>query len=150
MRNFSFILKLITMNKTEINKRINDQPFAYVALWQFIGFALLVCIVWVSETMDLPNLFFGIPHEEVNIFRACLISAAVILCAIIVVGNTYLQQKHIIKGLLLVCSSCQKVKVNEEKWKHMDEYVSEHSLAAFSHGLCPECYEKMNREISFY
>lgn len=120
---------------------------SYVALWQFLGFVLLLCLVWASETMDLPNLFFGTEHCETNIFRACVISAAVIVCAIIIVGHTYLQQKHIIKGLLLVCSSCQKVKVNEDKWKHMDEYVTEHSLAAFSHGLCPECYEQMNHEI---
>jgi len=137
----------VMKNRQATRKRLSDKPFTYVALWQFIGFTLLLCMVWVSETMDLPNLFFGIPHEDINIFRACLISAAVILCAIIVVGNTYLQQKHIISGLLLVCSSCQKIKVNEDKWKYMDEYVSEHSLAEFSHGLCPECYEKMNKEI---
>jgi hypothetical protein len=135
------------IDNKEIKRRISDEPFAYVALWQFIGFILLLCIVWTSEILDLPNLFFGIEHTNLNIFRACVISAAVILCAIIVVGNTYIQQKHIIKGLLMVCSSCQKIKIDEDKWKHMDEYVTEHSLAAFSHGFCPECYEKMNREI---
>ena len=82
-----------------------------------------------------------------NIFRACVISSAVIICAIIVVGNTYIQQKHIIRGLLLVCSSCQKIKINQEKWEELDEYVSEHSFAAFSHGLCPECYEKIDKEL---
>ena len=135
------------MDSKEMKKRMEMNAFSYVALWQFIGFALLLVLVWASETLDLPNLFFGIEHTELNIFRACLLSAAVILCAIIVVGNTYIQQKHIIKGLLLVCSSCQKIKIDEDKWKSMDAYVSEHSLAAFSHGFCPECYEKMNKEL---
>jgi hypothetical protein len=131
----------------EMKERLKLKSLSYVALWQFIGFFLLLCLVWVNETMDLPNLFFGIEHAELNIFRACVLSSAVILCAIIVVGNTYIQQKHIIKGLLLVCSSCQKIKINEEKWKDMDEYVTEHSLAAFSHGMCPECYQKLEAEI---
>ena len=134
-------------SRNEIEERIKLSAFSYVALWQFLGFILLLCLVWVSETMDLPNMFFGIEHSSMNIFRACVLSAAVIICAIIVVGNTYLQQKHIIRGLLMVCSTCQKVKINEEEWKHMDEYITEHSLAAFSHGLCPECYAKMNMEM---
>lgn len=134
-------------NEQEIKSRLKLKALNYVAFWQFMGFILLLCLVWVNETMDLPNLFFGIPHSELNIFRACVMSSAVLLCAVIVVGNTYLQQKHIIRGLLTVCSSCRKIKVNEKAWEEMDEYASDHSLAAFSHGLCPDCYAEMNEKI---
>ena len=134
-------------NEKEITHRLKLKALNYVAFWQFMGFGMLLCLVWVNETMDLPNLFFGIEHSELNIFRACVMSAAVLLCAVIVVGNSYIQQKHIIQGLLTVCSSCHKIKINEKAWKEMDEYVSEHSLAAFSHGLCPDCFDEINDKI---
>ena len=137
------------MNRMQAERasKLHAGSLSYVALWQFMGFILLLCIIWASEIMDLPDLFFRIGHTEINIFRACVTSSAVIICAIIVVGNTYIQQTHIIKGLLIVCSSCQKIRINQEKWENMDDYVTEHSLAAFSHGFCPDCYEKMQKEM---
>lgn len=129
------------------NKRLDGNAFAYVAAWQFLAFGLLICLVWVSEVMDLPALFFATRPESVNIFRASILSAAVIICAIITVGNTYIQQRHIIAGLLMLCSTCKKIRVNQELWQDMDHYLEVNSFAAFSHGICPDCYTEIEKQI---
>jgi PAS domain S-box-containing protein len=44
-----------------------------------------------------------------------------------------------LRGLLPICSSCKKIRDEKGNWQQMERYVTEHSEAAFSHGMCPEC-----------
>ena len=45
-------------------------------------------------------------------------------------------------GLLPICSYCKKIRNDRDYWQQVDDYVSEHSEAQFSHGICPDCYAK--------
>jgi hypothetical protein len=36
---------------------------------------------------------------------------------------------------------CKKVQTGPDAWKGVELYVSEHSEASFSHGVCPGCKE---------
>jgi PAS domain S-box-containing protein len=47
-----------------------------------------------------------------------------------------------LRGLLPVCSYCHRVREGEEYTKSVLAYLTEHADARFSHGVCPECYEK--------
>jgi len=49
--------------------------------------------------------------------------------------------KHL-RGLLPICSYCKKIRNDENYWQQVEEYISKHSEAEFSHGICPECFEK--------
>ncbi len=45
-------------------------------------------------------------------------------------------------GLLPICSYCKKVRDDNNYWQQIESYISEHSEAEFSHGICPQCYEE--------
>ena len=45
-------------------------------------------------------------------------------------------------GILPICSYCKKIRSDEGYWQQVEEYISQHSKAMFSHGLCPDCYKK--------
>lgn len=45
-------------------------------------------------------------------------------------------------GLLPICSYCKKVRDDNNYWQQIEGYISEHSEAEFSHGICPDCYAK--------
>ncbi|MCI5223731.1 MAG: response regulator [Candidatus Electrothrix sp. AR4] len=45
-------------------------------------------------------------------------------------------------GILPICSYCKQIRNDEGYWQQVEEYVSEHSKAMFSHGVCPVCYKK--------
>jgi DNA-binding response OmpR family regulator len=49
----------------------------------------------------------------------------------------------LLQGLLPICSYCKRVRKDEDYWQQVESYVSEHSEARFSHGICPPCYEKV-------
>lgn len=49
----------------------------------------------------------------------------------------------LLQGLLPICSYCKRVRKDENYWQQVESYVSDHSEARFSHGICPPCYEKV-------
>ncbi len=49
-------------------------------------------------------------------------------------------------GILPICSNCKKIRTEEGVWTHLEAYISEHTNAEFSHGLCAECARKMYPE----
>lgn len=46
-------------------------------------------------------------------------------------------------GILPICSSCKKIRDDKGSWTQMEAYISEHTDAEFSHGLCAECAKKL-------
>jgi hypothetical protein len=47
-----------------------------------------------------------------------------------------------LKGLLPICSHCKRIRNDKGYWEHLETYITEHSEALFSHGLCNKCLEK--------
>ena len=45
-----------------------------------------------------------------------------------------------LSGLLPMCSYCKKIRVDDSYWQQLEGYITEHSDAQFSHGICPECF----------
>jgi len=48
-----------------------------------------------------------------------------------------------LQGLLPICSYCKRVRDDQNYWGQIEGYISKHSEARFSHGICPECYERI-------
>ena len=46
-----------------------------------------------------------------------------------------------LQGLLPICSYCKKIRNDRNYWEQVDAYITSHSEAQFSHGVCPDCYE---------
>jgi len=53
-----------------------------------------------------------------------------------------LQQIKTLQGILPICMFCKKIRNDGNYWQQVETYVSQHSKAEFTHGLCPECLEK--------
>ncbi|MDD9304000.1 MAG: hypothetical protein HUK40_17295 [Desulfobacter sp.] len=48
-----------------------------------------------------------------------------------------------LSGMLPICSHCKKIRDDKGYWNHVEEYVSQHSEAVFSHGICPSCIQTL-------
>lgn len=55
--------------------------------------------------------------------------------------NVTLDELKLLKGILPICSYCKKIRDDEGYWEQVETYISRHSEAEFSHGICPECME---------
>lgn len=135
------------MNNKNNSVNLPRDPFAYIAFWQLMTFIILILLVWINELKDGASFFFEEPPHEFSIFRACVLTAAVLVAAIITIGNTYLQQQRVLKSMISVCSNCHRVRINQEVWQKLEEYIGERSLLSFTHGICPECTKELMKSI---
>ena len=53
-----------------------------------------------------------------------------------------LEQIRTLKGFLPICSCCKKIRNDRGYWEQVEAYISKHSDATFTHGICPECKKK--------
>ena len=54
-----------------------------------------------------------------------------------------LAQVKTLTGLLPICANCKKIRDDNGYWSSVEKYISSHSEAEFTHGICPECLEKL-------
>jgi hypothetical protein len=52
-----------------------------------------------------------------------------------------------LRGLLPICSSCKKIRDDKGYWNQIESYISDHSEAEFTHGICPKCAKKLYPEL---
>ena len=48
-------------------------------------------------------------------------------------------ENEMLRGLLPICSGCKKIRDEAGQWWPVEEYISMHSEADFSHTICPPC-----------
>ncbi len=53
-----------------------------------------------------------------------------------------------LSGLLPICASCKKIRDDAGQWKQLEHFISQHSEAEFSHGLCPDCSKQAFSELN--
>lgn len=51
-------------------------------------------------------------------------------------------------GLLPICAWCKNIRNDQNYWQKVEDYVSGHSDARFTHGICPACLQKQMSEIN--
>jgi len=52
-----------------------------------------------------------------------------------------------LRGLLPICSYCKRIRSDQDYWEQVEGYITEHTGARFSHGICPSCLAKAMEEI---
>lgn len=52
-----------------------------------------------------------------------------------------------LKGLVPVCAWCKRIRDDQGYWDSMEAYISSHTKATFSHGICPECKARMMADV---
>ena len=61
--------------------------------------------------------------------------------------QTALARVKLLSGMLPICASCKKVRDDHGYWEQVEAYISSHSEATFTHGVCPECMHKLYPEF---
>jgi hypothetical protein len=78
-----------------------------------------------------------------------LIIAALCLAVIRLTRNLFQRMKYL-EGLLPVCSACHRIRGEHGGWLPLESYILEQSDAKFTHGICPDCAEKLYPEYNPY
>jgi hypothetical protein len=58
------------------------------------------------------------------------------------------KELKVLKGIVPICSYCKRIRDEKGKWHQVDEYMHAHTEADFTHGVCPDRFEKARREMA--
>ncbi len=58
-----------------------------------------------------------------------------------------LDEVQTLQGILPICASCKKIRDDKGYWNQIESYITAHSEAKFSHGICQECVKKLYPDL---
>ncbi|OGP50094.1 MAG: hypothetical protein A2Y79_07200 [Deltaproteobacteria bacterium RBG_13_43_22] len=58
------------------------------------------------------------------------------------IEKAYLEIKQL-RGIIPICADCKKIRNDKGYWEQVEQYISDHSQAEFTHSICPNCAKKM-------
>ena len=61
-----------------------------------------------------------------------------------------LEEIKTLKGIIPICANCKKIRDDKGYWNQLETYLESHSDALFSHGICPECKNKLYGKEKWY
>lgn len=105
----------------------------------------------IMTTMVLQHfiLLSFLPWE----FKDFLINllAIGVFALVAVLGHNFIynlvMENKTLKGFLPICASCKKIRDDQGYWNQIESYIMDHSEAEFSHGICPECVNKLYPDL---
>ena len=108
---------------------------------------LFLCLTVGNEIIDIPHhVFKDAPtlysqrYGEITIelFIFFIVATIQILLSI----KLY-KRIRVLEGFIPICAKCKKVRNAENQWEQMEKYITQHSLATFSHSICPDCTRQL-------
>jgi len=59
-----------------------------------------------------------------------------------------LHQVRTLKELLPICMYCKRVRDDSDYWHQIESYIHSHTGTDFTHGICPDCFQRMSDQLS--
>jgi len=136
-------------------------PIALVTLRSSRTAGLLTSIVcgvmWISMDVRSPGYLFLWLDAWNNLLRVgVFVSSSLLLSRL--KGDMIREMKlnaelqaalaevHQLSGLLPICAWCKRIRDDDGNWQQIESYITVHSEADFTHGICPDCAQKHQRQ----
>ncbi len=119
-----------------------------VLLCETAGFLAIVALSWLDELIGLPYLLYGGAPHHPDFRESAMESVVVMVVAIpiLVLSRRLLSRLFYLEKFLKVCAWCKRVDTGD-RWIPMDRYFEVGFSQRTTHGMCPECFEKVKSEI---
>lgn len=118
-------------------------PLSLVA-WRYgLGWGLAF-----AGFLQIPRLIFLAQwHEAFNSYHVAnaairLLTFAFVAALVAIVARQQRELKKevaMLRGILPICMYCKKIRNDGGQWEQLELYISHHSEAQLSHGICAEC-----------
>ena len=134
------IIKFKAVNKTKL--RWNS------ILWnETAGFSLMIALSWLTELLHIPHYLFG--ETFVPDWNRAMLRTLVILFIwgwVHWITKKMLKRLHYLEEFLRTCSWCRKV-CHKGEWMNVDDYFNANFDMRTTHGMCPECTDKWEKDF---
>jgi len=116
-------------------------------LSQLAAIVLLLCLTLANEVVDIPHYLFNdkptlLSQRIGEALIELLVFVLVCTMQAVIVKKLY-KRIRILEGFIAICANCKKIRTRQGQWEQMEMYITKHSLAQFSHSICPDCTRQL-------
>ena len=108
---------------------------------------LFLCLTVGNEVIDVPHHIF---NDAPTLYSQRFGEIAIELFIFFIVATIQIllfiklyKRIRVLEGFIPICAKCKKVRNAENQWEQMEKYITQHSLATFSHSICPDCTKQL-------
>ena len=129
---------------------MKSKPMQWIYKWQVVILLVFLVLTFANEVLDLPNIVFGDTpttwSQRSGEIIIELIIFTVVMTFEVCLFRRLISRIKILEGFLPICAKCKKIR-HRDQWEQIEKYISENSLAQFSHSLCPDCQVRLYPEL---
>ena len=118
---------------------------------QFAVVLLFLGLTLGNEIIDVPHyLFNDAPTSYSQRVGEIIIELSIFLIVMTIQIRWFrklYKRIRILEGFLPICANCKKIRNAEDQWEEMEKYITKHSLAQFSHSICPSCARQLYPDL---
>lgn len=134
-----------------------DSRFAIIqksSAWQVTIYVLLV--IFMANLSPLVDLFL---HPDIPYFdnEHLIVGGIYGAVSLVILGlllfhirslNEAMDKISQLEMFLPICANCKRIRIPDsdpekmESWRQIESYITEKTTTQFSHGICPECFDK--------
>ena len=115
-----------------------------------------------DKTRDIPVIFLTAKREPEDLVRAFNVGAVDYVVKpfnaneLLMRVRTHVELKlareeiKTLKGIIPICAHCKKIRDDKGFWDQVETYITRHTEARFSHGLCPHCEKELYGDREWY
>jgi hypothetical protein len=108
---------------------------------------LFLCLTVGNEIIDIPHhVFNDAPTLYSQRYGEIIIELAIFFIVVTIQILLFIKlykRIRVLEGFIPICARCKKVRNTEDQWEQMEKYITQHSLAKFSHSICPDCTKQL-------
>jgi hypothetical protein len=126
--------------------KIKNKTLKLVLISQLAILFLLFFMTISNEALDLPHYIFGdaptsLQQRTGEVVIELIIISIIMIAEILMIKN-FLKRIKVLEGFLPICANCKQIR-KDDRWEQIEKYISDNSLAQFTHSICPDCVKKL-------
>lgn len=118
-----------------------------IVISQGVILILFMFLTFGNEILDIPHYIFNdVPTTYNQRFGEIIIESIIFLFVISIqvwLLRRLYKRVRLLEGFIPICANCKKIRNPKDQWEQIETYITQHSLAQFSHGICPDCAKKL-------
>ena len=130
---------------------MKSKTLRMLTISQLSIFLLFMCLTLGNEIIDIPYYVFNdtptLYSQRLGEIMIELSIFVIVMVIQIALFNKLYKRIRLLEGFIPICANCKKIKSTEDQWEQIEKYITQHSLAQFSHGICPDCARQLYPEL---
>ena len=130
---------------------MKNKTLRMLTISQLLVILLFLCLTLGNEIIDVPHYVFNdaptsYSQRSGEITIELSIFFTIMVMQIALFSKLY-KRIRVLEGFIPICASCKKIRNAEDQWEQMEKYITQHSLAQFSHSICPDCARQLYPDL---